>query len=345
MTEGSWTQVQQAPATADGTRTSYFPVTASIEKMFWRVKIEDVDSDGSTIVLEAYLNLDPNTPHTPPTGPIGQQCIVNGDFSSPPIGTGLRNNPNATDWDYWGAGIMTGEKVNAEVKCKVSFTDSSGSDPLTKYAAPGAWTTVVMPFTANNPTTWIHLVPVNSLDDTTGCLVDNVKLMPVDITVVFGVGPGGRDQNGNLSTTASRDRIKAYLDRIKILRFEDYWIVPGKDPQGQNIQHGVAIRTNEPGLVNALNSGGETVIFDGHANFGLGPNFSRATHKTIPDFTNVGVKHTDIPKEFRGSGTEDDILPADPGVGAVVTLDGRTGESGWFLTPVTIHRWQILVQH
>jgi len=38
-------------------------------------------------------------------------------------------------------------------------------------------------------------------------------------------------------------------------------------------------------------------------------------------------------------------IQADPGVGAVVTLDGRTGDSGWFLTPVTLHRWQILVQH
>jgi len=38
-------------------------------------------------------------------------------------------------------------------------------------------------------------------------------------------------------------------------------------------------------------------------------------------------------------------IQADPGIGAVVTLDGRTGNNGWFLTPVTTHRWQILAQH
>jgi len=38
-------------------------------------------------------------------------------------------------------------------------------------------------------------------------------------------------------------------------------------------------------------------------------------------------------------------IQADPGFGAVVTLDGRTGDNGWFLIPVTTHRWQLLAQH
>jgi hypothetical protein len=38
-------------------------------------------------------------------------------------------------------------------------------------------------------------------------------------------------------------------------------------------------------------------------------------------------------------------IQADPGIGAVVTLDGRTDDNGWFLTPVTTHRWQLLTQH
>lgn len=37
-------------------------------------------------------------------------------------------------------------------------------------------------------------------------------------------------------------------------------------------------------------------------------------------------------------------IQADPGIGSVVTLDGRTGDNGWFLTSVTIHRWQLLLQ-
>jgi len=35
-------------------------------------------------------------------------------------------------------------------------------------------------------------------------------------------------------------------------------------------------------------------------------------------------------------------VQADPGIGAVVTLDGRTGDSVWFRTAVTIHRWKLL---
>jgi cell wall-associated NlpC family hydrolase len=38
-------------------------------------------------------------------------------------------------------------------------------------------------------------------------------------------------------------------------------------------------------------------------------------------------------------------IQADPGIGAVATLDGRTDDNGWFGTPVTTHRWQLLAQH
>jgi hypothetical protein len=35
-------------------------------------------------------------------------------------------------------------------------------------------------------------------------------------------------------------------------------------------------------------------------------------------------------------------IQADPGIGAVATLDGRADKNGWFNVPVTIHRWQLL---
>lgn len=38
-------------------------------------------------------------------------------------------------------------------------------------------------------------------------------------------------------------------------------------------------------------------------------------------------------------------IQADPGIGAVATLDGRTDDNRWFDTPVTTHRWQILAPH
>lgn len=35
-------------------------------------------------------------------------------------------------------------------------------------------------------------------------------------------------------------------------------------------------------------------------------------------------------------------IQADPGIGAVATLDGHTADNIWFRIPVTIHRWRIL---
>lgn len=37
-------------------------------------------------------------------------------------------------------------------------------------------------------------------------------------------------------------------------------------------------------------------------------------------------------------------IQADPGMGVVATLDGRTDDNGWFGTPVTTRRWQILAR-
>jgi hypothetical protein len=49
---GSWIQIEQATAEIVGTRTYYFPVTQTVsnvlppEKLFWKIGIDDVDSDG-----------------------------------------------------------------------------------------------------------------------------------------------------------------------------------------------------------------------------------------------------------------------------------------------------------
>ena len=35
-------------------------------------------------------------------------------------------------------------------------------------------------------------------------------------------------------------------------------------------------------------------------------------------------------------------IQADPGIGAVATLEGRTADNAWFDMPVTVHRWRVL---
>ena len=304
MTGDSWLPLQQAAATSDGTRTAYFPVSSPDDKMFWRVSIEDIDSDGdgltdaeeyklgidphnaqtidgipdywlaahftnillngglSTIdpdadpdgdgytnLQEAFLNTNPNVSNTPITGPIGQETIVNGDFSEPAIGSGNRSGIPDPTWDYWGQGGVPGwsavvgthiefqnitpeENGNQCVELKaypaghygitqdvgtrkgatyvltldcrdradvapvcsnfnllidgqifrqINFSDSSATTLPSVYVSPGAWATVEVPFTATKSVTRISLVPVNRLNETTGCLLVNLSLARVNI--------------------------------------------------------------------------------------------------------------------------------------------------------------------
>lgn len=128
-------------------------------------------------------------------------------------------------------------------------------------------------------------------------------LMPIEITVVFGEGPG----NGanELEHTTAKENLENFLETVKVSKKENIWTVKGKDDRLYTIEIG----TDEATLVRALSTTGQTVIFDGHANFGLGPNFSKATHKTIDSFTNFGTGATDIPIAFRGDGSETDVMP------------------------------------
>jgi len=41
---------------------------------------------------------------------------------------------------------------------------------------------------------------------------------------------------------------------------------------------------------------------------------------------------------------DDQWIQADPGIGAVATLDGHADDNAWFRMPVTTHRWQVLSQ-
>jgi len=198
-------------------------------------------------------------------------------------------------------------RVDGQTVRRIDFTAPGTPTP------PGAWTNVVIPFTAANCITEISLVPVNTLEDTTGCLVDNVKVVQVTITVTFGSGPEPLGDN------TSRCLLEEYLETIKVASLGDTWFVKYTDAQGVETLHGVEVATAKEKLIAALKRPGQVVVFDGHSNFGLGPNFSaKVTHKTIADFTHFGVGKTSIPKSFRGDGTESDIIQFTKGDGTTL---------------------------
>ena len=109
----------------------------------------------------------------------------------------------------------------------------------------------------------------------------------MEITVAFGEGPDIPPNAGNQN---SRELLEAYLDGIKVARQGDVWAVNGKDAQGNDKIWGVEIVSDEDKLNAALSSGGRYVVFDGHSNFGFGPDFLGADQiNRISDFTNFGV--------------------------------------------------------
>jgi len=288
MTEDSWIPLQQAAATSDGTRTGYFPVTTSDDKMFWSVSIEDIDSDGdgltdaeeyklgldpfnaqtiagipdswlathfTTILLSGGVNaVDPNAdpdvdgltnaqesalgtnPNVSDNPGYVSETIINGDFSAHAIGThnGLNDVNLDPGWDYW-AGIpgwtaCEGRNIELQtkypidsgnqyvelkaepeghygieqtvptranttyvlqLKCRTrpdadsfeaNYFDVKIDDTVVQQITPGnQWTWRYIPFTVSKGAAKISLVPVNTPNDTMGCLVDNVTLAPIEI--------------------------------------------------------------------------------------------------------------------------------------------------------------------
>jgi hypothetical protein len=76
--------------------------------------------------------------------------------------------------------------------------------------------------------------------------------------------------------------------------------VNGKDAQGNDKIWVVEIASDEDGLRAGLSSGGRYVVFDGHSNFGFGPDFLGSDQiNRISDFTNFGARYTDVPLTFR----------------------------------------------
>lgn len=224
----------------------------------------------------------------------------------------------------------TAAEVTANVRSKSFMETDSGTQWETWHHA---FVSITAPASASGPTSIkLSLVPITTTSSgeeiTRGGFVD---LLPVDITVAFGLGPEP------LGEQTSRELLEEYLETIKVSRTGDTWFVKFTDAQGVEKFHGVEIVTTKEKLIDALKRAGQKVVFDGHSNFGLGPNLSaKVTHKTIADFTHFGVGKTSIPKSFRGAGTETDIVPFTNGDGTTLPTNpqdlaaiDRVYSEGW----------------
>lgn len=125
-----------------------------------------------------------------------------------------------------------------------------------------------------------------------------VDLVPVEVTAAFGMGPDEQ--------ASGREILEAYLQTIEIDRHGDFWAVKGKDRQGLEKVWGIEIVMTQDKLIDALSNVGQYVVFDGHSNYGLGPEFPNFDANggiirptKIEDYTNFGVGYTSIEMDLR----------------------------------------------
>ncbi len=216
----------------------------------------------------------------------------------------------------WRVNSIPGQVVNwLEI-----FTPADGTNPI---AESKSWT----PGTSETESQTYEIDPSTRNGKKNG----TYSILPADITVAFGLGPEP------LGEETSRQLLEDYLDGIKVARSGDVWFVKHDDAQGHRTFRGVEIVTTKEKLIHALEQQGRTVVFDGHSNFGLGPNFStKQTHKTIADFTHFGTGKTSIPITSRGGGSENDIVQFTNGDGTTLPTNqddlnaiDRVYSEGW----------------
>lgn len=124
------------------------------------------------------------------------------------------------------------------------------------------------------------------------------------VTAAFGLGPDAPEWRDPAEPKASRELLESYLNLIKIIRFGDIWAV--KDSQSSPKVQLVEIATSQQKLNEALATRGQFVVFDGHSNYGVGPNFGGNDVSRLSDFTNYGDKYTDVPLNFQLTGSLSD---------------------------------------
>lgn len=285
--------------------------------------LADFDNDGYTNLEEAIENTDPFDDQAyPGSGTVGD----NGG------GDGNGGDDNETEWNHAWSYTLTYKiddavvrtdtispfkalgsysySLEEDVKTELIFAEGAGGNEATFLQLepnldhdendPNSkeWKFVgVVQLSVQNPN-WSY----TGADD--GGSLPSGVLQPLDITAAFGEGPNQLPPVG--PRKFSKEIVTDYLDSIKIGKQGNVWAVEGLDSEGGDRIWGVEVVEDQESLNKAFRSSGRYVIFDGHSNFGLGPDFGGINITKISDLTNYGVKYTDVPLNFRLRGPAND---------------------------------------
>jgi len=102
-----------------------------------------------------------------------------------------------------------------------------------------------------------------------------LTLLPIDIVAVFGFGGTGKDST------------KAYLEGAATSKSGNVYVVKGKAPGGGEKNYTVLLGESQASLQQGLSTAGCFVVYDGHANMGMGPSFTTGI-TSLSDFMNTG---------------------------------------------------------
>ncbi|MDA7888220.1 hypothetical protein N9A86_02405 [Akkermansiaceae bacterium] len=172
-------------------------------------------------------------------------------------------------------------------------------------------------------------------------------LKPMDISAVFGIAADFDSHGFFIQQLQNRlaNENNDPLEHDEIFNKGNIWGVrgialreEGEDPEEK--VYAIEIYKEQDPLDRALQSKERILVFDGHSNFGLGPNFVKTPIKTIENFANYGVGYTDIPLTYYGipgqmvQPNPDGSFPSNGPGDAGDQASDRVGLEGWaYLVP------------
>lgn len=296
----------------------------------------DFDFDGFSNAVELQNNTSP-IEHTPgggiapladPVVPVGSSFVLRkitlNDNVSPkrvvedyPLDFGFNHTGNANNWpieyERETPDVLTRIQLFGQaggVEAKLSMVDRSNSFDAQGNESPlAAPRDLTIPANGDRSNVFTY-----GSEGATGLVG---TLSPVEISVTFGI-------TDRRAIPTPRGNLLTYLNTAGTVgdNAVDVWVVPRMvpvlDEQGDPVLDaegnpemevqqffGVEIASTETPLRRALSGDGKIVVFDGHSNFGIGPNFVVGAHKPLAGFTDFGAGSTDIGRKFVGDGTEE----------------------------------------
>ncbi len=142
-------------------------------------------------------------------------------------------------------------------------------------------------------------------------VIVTMDLLPIDIVAVF--GDGGE---------VGKAKLTAYLDAASIQKAGKVYLVKGKDKNGADKNYAVLVGDTQAELQQGLSTPGCIVLYDGHSNEGIGPQFiPNANVSRLSDLMNVGNPQAAINLRLWKQGCPNFTLPDAEAAGNVTNYD------------------------